>query len=73
MEMAYNGPHAVVDVPDAGLYGVKHGEPVEVESAHVRGQLHRQGWSYVHDDDADSDNDKNSDDNSNTESEGDDE
>lgn len=48
MEMRHNGTHAL-DVPLAGLYGVKPGEPVEVADSHVRACLDRQGWEYVHD------------------------
>lgn len=59
MKMAYNGAHAFVDVPAAGLVNVKRGEAVEIEDSHVRSQLSKQGWEYVHDED---ENDKDGDD-----------
>lgn len=57
MKMAYNGSQAVVDVPDAGIYGVKRGEPVDIKDETTRGRLRRQGWSYVKTDAKDKDGD----------------
>lgn len=70
--MAYNGSHAVVDVPGAGLYGIERGESVEIEDSRIRGRLRRQGWTYAHGEDEtdDTNSDTNNTDN---EQEGDDE
>ena len=49
MQMAYKGSHASVYVA-ALRRVVQRDEPTEIEDSHLRGQLARQEWVYVHTD-----------------------
>lgn len=49
MKLAYNGSHAVVDVPALGR-SVERGEAVDIDNENLARTLKRQGWVKVKED-----------------------